>query len=106
MQLMQKILSAIALVLGLSIATIDSHPGWDDTGITAGAILLTCGVIALFGYRRPWLLALLVGAWIPLHGIFVSHNFGSILALVIAFVGAYAGWAVRKGMGQSAHGHS
>jgi hypothetical protein len=98
---MQKILLAIAALAGLFITYMDSSPGWDDTGLTVGAILLTCGLVALLGYRRPWLLALAVGAWIPLYGLLVSHDAGSILALVIAFIGAYAGSAVRKGFERS-----
>jgi hypothetical protein len=95
---MQKILLAVATISGLFITYVDSRPAWDDTGITAGVILLLCGLIALIGYQRPWLLALVVGAWIPLYGLFVTHNFASVLALIIAFVGAYAGWAFRMGI--------
>jgi len=98
MNSMQKILIAIAIIAGLFFAYVDSRPTWDDTGILAGAILLTCGLIAVIGYQRPWLLALAVGAWIPLHGILVTNNYGSILALIIAFIGAYAGWALRFGI--------
>ena len=94
---MQKILLVLATISGLFFAYVDSRPNWDDTGIEVFAILLTSGLLALLGFQRPWLLALLVGAWIPLYGIFVSHNFGSIIALVIAFIGAYAGWGVRIG---------
>ena len=96
--MMQKILLAIALVTGLFFAYVDALPNWDDTGILAGAILLTCGMVALIGIQRPWLLALVVGAWIPLRGILITHNYGSILALMIAFIGAYAGWAFRLGI--------
>lgn len=92
----QKVFAILALIAGLGFAYIDSRPSWDDTGILVGAILLTCGLLALLGFRRPWLLALLVGVWIPLHGILISHNFGSIIALVPAFLGAYAGWMLRR----------
>jgi hypothetical protein len=99
----QKILLAIAVISGLFITYVDSRPTWDDTGITAGVILLVCGLIALLGYQRPWLLALAVGAWIPLYGLLVTHNYGSILALIIAFIGAYAGWAFRLGIRKVYH---
>ena len=94
---MQKLLIAIAIIAGLFFAYVDSRPTWDDTGVLAGAILLTCGLIMVLGYQHPWLLALAVGAWIPLWGIFITHNYESILALAIAFIGAYAGWALRLG---------
>jgi len=83
---------------GLAITYVDSRPNWDDTGITAGVILLLCGLLALIGVNRPWLLALMVGIWIPLYGLLVTHNYASVLALIFAFVGAYAGWAVRAGI--------
>jgi hypothetical protein len=100
---MQKILLGFAVLAGLFFAWVDTRPNWDDTGILAGGILLVCGLFALLGFQRPWLLALVVGGWIPLYGIFVSHNFGSLLALVIAFVGAYAGWVVRLGICKMSH---
>ena len=96
--LMQKILLAVAVLSGLFIAYVDSRPTWDDTGITVGTILLVCGLIALLGYQRPWLLALAVGGWLPLYERITTHNFGTILALIIAFIGAYAGWAFRLGI--------
>jgi hypothetical protein len=37
-----------------------------------------------------------VGLWIPLFGISSSANYGSLLALAIAFVGAYSGMLVRR----------
>jgi HAAS domain-containing protein len=101
--MMQGILLVIAVLAGLFFAYVDSRPTWDDTGILAGAILLTCGLISLLGFRRPWLLALAVGAWIPLRGSLVTHNFGSVLALIIAFVGAYGGWLFRLGIRKTRH---
>jgi hypothetical protein len=95
---MQKGLITIAVISGLLITYVDSRPSWDDTGITAVAILIICGLMALICFQRPWLLALAVGMWIPLYGLLVTHNSGSILALIIAFVGAYTGWAFRSGI--------
>jgi hypothetical protein len=93
---MQKPLFVIAVALGLFIAYVDSRPNWDDTGITAGAIFVTCGVLAIVSPSRPWLWALAVGIWIPVLGIAMTRNYSAILALVFAFAGAYAGMAFRK----------
>lgn len=101
---MQKGLLAIAIALGLIIAFVDSRPGWDATGITAMTILVISGLIALLGFRRPWLLALAVGLWIPLYGIVSTQNPTSILALAFAFAGAYAGRIVRAGARKIAGG--
>lgn len=98
---MQKILIGIAAIAGLFSLYVDTRPDWDDTGVLAFGILLVCGLLALFGFQRPWLLALAVGAWIPLYGILITHNYASILALIIAFIGAYAGWAFRIGIRKS-----
>jgi hypothetical protein len=100
---MQKILIGIAAMAGLFSLFVDTRPNWDDTGVLAFGILLVCGLLALIGFQRPWLLALVVGAWIPLHGILVTHNYGSIIALIIAFIGAYAGWVVRAGFNRFRH---
>jgi hypothetical protein len=92
---MQNLLLAVAVLAGLFSAYVDSRPTWDDTGILAFGILIVSGLITLLGYRRPWVIALAVGIWIPLHDILLAHNYGSILALVFAFVGAYGGWLVN-----------
>ena len=91
----QRILLAVALILGLLLAFVDSRPNWDDTGIIVFAIPISGGLIGLFIQKRPWLPALALGIWIPLWGVIVTHNFGSLLALVLAFAGVYAGWAYR-----------
>ena len=105
MNLVQKILLALAILTGLFIAFVDSRPTWDDTGITVGAMLLSSGLFTLLGYRRPWLIALAIGLWTPLYETYLSHTFrfpGVILfplfVLLIAAIGAYAGWAVRLGI--------
>jgi hypothetical protein len=93
---LQRILFVVALGLGLAIAWVDSRPNWDDTGVTAAAILLACGVLGAIAPKQPWLWALAVGLWIPLIAIARSQNYGSLLALVVAFAGAYAGMALRR----------
>jgi hypothetical protein len=88
------ILAIVAIGLGLAIALVDSRPSWDDTGITAVALLLVAGVVAALAGRRPWLWALLVGAWTPLVELANGQGSGAILALGFAVVGASAGYAL------------
>lgn len=92
----QKILVASALILGLSVTYLDSSPGWDDTGISAGLIVIICACLAVLKPKDAWLWALLVGGWIPLWAIIHTHNYGAFLALLIAFVGAYLGAGARQ----------
>ena len=108
--LVQRILLALAVLTGLFIAFVDSRPAWDDTGITAGAMLLSSGLLTLLGYQRPWLIALAIGLWTPLYETYLSRNFrlpGAILfpllVLLIPMIGAYAGWAVRLGIRKTFH---
>jgi hypothetical protein len=85
-----------AIALGLLIGWVDSRPTWDDAGITVGVLFLTA---ALFGALRPFLApvwALAVGVWVPFFGIVLHNNFGSLLALAMAFLGAYAGTLTRR----------
>jgi len=89
-------LLAIALALGGSIGYLDSRPAWDDTGVTAGALLASAGLLGWLGPHRPWLWALAVGAWIPLWGLVSTQNYWSLLAPGIALLGAYGGMGLRK----------
>jgi hypothetical protein len=90
-----------ALVLGLAIALVDSSPGWDDTGITATALLLACALFGAAGPAHAWLWAAAVGMWIPALNIARHHdhpNYGSLLALAFAYAGAYGGAFARKSL--------
>ncbi len=87
------ILAALALGAGLFIAWMDTRPGWDDTGLTAGAVLLAAGLAGLAGVR-PWLAALLVAG--PMVVAEVTGNRGVLVAAVIAAVAAYAGAGLRR----------
>lgn len=100
---MQKILLALGLVSGLALAYVDALPNWDDTGILVGSLLLVSGLLALLGYRRPWLLALVIGLWIPLHDIYLSHDPRMLIVLLFPLIGAYAGWLLRQGMRGTLH---
>lgn len=92
---MQSILLAVAVLAGLFSAYVDSRPTWDDTGILAGGLLLVSGLLTLLGHRKPWLIALAVGIWIPIHDIYLSHDFRLLLILLIPLIGAYGGWILR-----------
>ena len=59
-------LALAALGLGLGIALVDASPGWDDTGISAAALVVVCFILGAVSPRRPWLWAVAVGLWIPL----------------------------------------
>ena len=100
----------MTIAAGLVVAFVDSRPTWDDTGITVATMLLSSGLLTLLGYRRPWLIALAIGLWMPLYETYLSRNFslpGVILlplfVLFICFAGAYAGWAVRLGIRKTLH---
>jgi hypothetical protein len=84
----------VAVAAGIAIALIDSSPGWDSNGITAGLLLLGAGAAAAIGRDRPWLWALLVGLPTPILENIRDGNAGSWLALVFAAGGAAIGWAI------------
>lgn len=90
------LLLLVALTLGLAIVRVDSRPGWDDTGITAGAIFIACALLGVVSPKQAWQWALAVGLWIPVYGLLWTHNFSSFLALVPAFLGSYIGAAIRS----------
>lgn len=100
---MQNILLAVAVLAGLFSAYVDSRPTWDDTGIIAGGLLLISGLLTLLGHRKPWLIALAVGIWIPLHDIYLTHDLRMLLVLLFPLVGAYGGWLVRLGIRKTLH---
>ncbi len=84
-----------ATAMGLAICWVDSRPGWDDTGISVGCILLVSALLGAVSPKRAWQWGLSIGIWIPLYNLIWTHNYGAFLALVPAFVGAYIGAGVR-----------
>lgn len=96
---LNRVLLVVAVVTGLGIATVDAHHTWDDAGITAGTLVITAAIFGAIGPRRPWLWALAVGMWIPVHAFLRTgalHELAFLVLLVFPFVGAYAGMAVRR----------
>ena len=90
------ILFALALAWGGLITFVDSRSTWDDTGITVGTLLVISTMFGFVGPKHPWLWALALGIWIPLLSIVRTQNYAAILALIVAFVGAYCGTALRR----------
>jgi len=101
--IMNKILLILAVLCGLFLTYVDARPNWDDTGIIAGGMLISAGLITLLGHPRPWLIALAVGIWIPLRYIYINHDLTMLLVLLFPLVGAYAGWAIRLGARKTMH---
>lgn len=92
----QFILFGIGIAAGLLLAFWEAQPGFDDTGMLVVAVFAAGALLAMAAGQRPWLAALAVGLWIPLHDIALNMQFASLAALAAAFLGAYAGWGMRK----------
>lgn len=94
------ICTCVALGCGLFLTWVDSRPNFDDTGVLAMLVLISSFGLACVTPRWAWCWALLIGGGIWLNGTIAHHNYGSVLALIFAFVGAYLGvgchHAVRK----------
>jgi len=89
----------VALVGGLAIAWIDASPGWDDTAITAGLLLLAAFLAALLSGRRPWFWALMVGLPAPLVEIAQGGDPAALAALAFAAVGSAIGYSLGRVVG-------
>ncbi len=91
---MAKLAGTFALVAGCAIAFMDTRPAWDDTGVTAGALLVASGLAALGGVRW-WLAAMLVAG--PLLAVEIrSLGWGAVLVFAFALAGAGIGAVARK----------
>lgn len=88
----------LSIVLGLAIGWIDSRPNWDDTGISVFLVLAAAFLCGYLAAKKPWAIALLVSVWIPLFSIVSTQNFGAFLAFIPGFIGAYAGYLIKKAL--------
>ena len=94
-----RLLFTAAVLVGLAIAYVDSSPNWDDTAVTAFFMVVAAGVLGFVAPRRPWLWAVAIGIWIPLHALTRSPSAESLtilIATMFPFAGAYAGMALRR----------
>ena len=86
----------VAAIGGLAIAWIDASPSWDDTGVTAGLMVIGAGVAAGISGRRPWLWALLVGLPTPFVELAQGGDPAALAALGFAAIGAAVGYSVGR----------
>ena len=86
----------IALLMGCAIGYIDSRPSWDDTGITAGLIMLSAAALTFGAPKRAAIIALFVGAPVVLFNYLTSGRLDSLIALLMAVVGAGIGFSLRR----------
>ena len=90
------ITAILSTLAGMIIAWIDSQPGWDDTGITAGMLFIASALAGFFYPRKAWLWAILCGIWIPVVAIQRRGDLIMFIVLIITFGGAYSGYLIRK----------
>jgi len=96
MSLKALIVVAVAVVLGVAIGFVDSRPTWDDTGVTAGAILVSAFALAFVRPGMAWLIGLALGVPVVLFNLAMHGGVGSALAVVFGLGGAAAGNACRR----------
>jgi hypothetical protein len=92
----------VSVAGGIGVAFLDSRPGYDDTGITAGLLAVVALIAVLIEGSgravRVVAIAVLVGIWIPIFEIAAPGTYGPLLAFVFSAVGAFIGWVVVRGV--------
>lgn len=91
--LLRVISAAVVLGAGVAIAWVDTRPTWDDTGVTAMAVMAVAAVGSLA--RVPAWLATVCAVG-PLLVAEISGGQGVLLAVPFALAGAYAGVFIRR----------
>jgi hypothetical protein len=93
------VVATLALIVGIAIGYVDSRATWDDTGVTAGALLLSSAVLAFARPRIAWLVALAVGAPVVVFNVVLRGGFGSAIAIGVSLIGAVIGAGIGKAIG-------
>ena len=86
----------VAAVLGAAIGFVDSRPTWDDTGVTAGALVLCAFALAWIRPGAAWLIGLALGVPVLLFNAITHGGFGSVLAIAVSLAGAAAAYGMRR----------
>jgi len=89
---------AVAAVLGAVIGYVDSRPTWDDTGVTAGALVVCAFALAWIRPGAAWLVGLALGVPVLLFNAIVHGGFGSALAIAFSLAGAASAYGIRRAM--------
>ncbi len=92
--------AAFGLACGVLIASIDTRPTWDDTGVTAGLLLGSAFVVSAISGRRPLLWGVLVGGPLAAMSVVGGALPVAIVVSAIALGGAGLGWVVRRSVGR------
>jgi len=98
----------LALLAGLGLGYIDSRPGFDDTGLVVGGLVLAAFVAVLIEGSgralRVAMLAVLVGIWIPILETSAPWPSSSLISLIFAGAGAAAGMLLLRSMSSGSGG--
>jgi hypothetical protein len=89
----------LAVAFAITIAWIDTRPQWDDTGVTIGLLFISTAVCGAWLPSRAWLWALVIGGGVFGANVVLHGNYDSVVAIVAALIGAYAGAGTRKIIG-------
>jgi hypothetical protein len=89
------ILIILSLLAGILIGWIDSSPLWNDTGITAGLILISSFIIGLLTKRKAWIPALITGLSITSLNFIASNRLDSAISILFSLAGAYSGVSLK-----------
>lgn len=81
----------IACLAGLGIGYVDTRANWDDTGVTAGALLVAGALVGAAMPRWFWLSGLALGIPVLAMNVMAHGNYGSAIAIVVAIAGAGLG---------------
>jgi len=93
----------VAVIVGAVIGYVDSRPNWDDTAVTAGAVLLAAIVLASIRPGAAWLIGLALGLPVVVFNVVTRRNWASVLAIGFSMVGAGIGYGISRIAGLDAH---
>lgn len=92
---------AIATAIGILIGWADTRPAWDDTGVTAGALLLAALVLSWIRPGSAFPIAAALGLPAPLMHAITHRSPGSIFAVALSTAGAAIGHVIGHAMGRA-----